>query len=177
MIKWIRWSGLISFVVIITILVLLWLLAAGPLIKMALETAGTKVAEAKVDIHHVDLTLNPLGVVVEGIHITDADNPMTNLISIDRTDADLALIPLLLGKGIIENMSMTGVAFGTERTQSGALNLIESSSKTIESIEKSSVLVENEDSQKFPFSVQMCTRVKGRNCRVYHLLDAFFNFP
>lgn len=119
--QWIRWPGLIAFVVITVLLVAGWLFAAGPLIKYALETAGSQAAGAKVDVESVDLTLSPLGIVVQGVHVTDADSPMTNVVSIGKAEADVSFVPLLLGKGIIEEMSLTGVVFGTPRTISGAI--------------------------------------------------------
>jgi len=119
--QWIRWPGLIGFVVFGVLLVAGWLFAAGPIMKMALEAAGTKAVGGKVDIQSVDLTLSPMGIVVQGVQVTDAENPMTNMISIDKAEADVAFIPLLLGKGIVEEMSLTGVAFGTARIESGAI--------------------------------------------------------
>ncbi len=119
--KWIRWSGLIGFSVTIALLVGAWFFAAAPLIKMSIETLGSKAAGAKVEVEAVELSFNPLGITINGVDVADADKPMENLISIDRTVADLALMPLLVGKGIIEEMSMSGVRFGTPRSVSGAL--------------------------------------------------------
>ncbi len=119
--QWIRWPGLIGFIVVAGLLVAGWLFAAGPLMKMALESAGSKAVGAKVDIASVDLTLNPVGVVIQGVQVADAKSPMTNVVSIERAVADVAFVPLLLGKGIVEELSLSGVAFGTARSTSGAL--------------------------------------------------------
>lgn len=126
--QWIRWPGLIGFVVVTVLLVAGWLFAAGPLMKIALEAAGTKAVGAKVDVGSVDLTLSPLGLVIEDIQVTDVESPMANLVSIQRAEADVAFVPLLLGKGIVEEMSLTGVAFDTARTESGAIEISESES-------------------------------------------------
>lgn len=131
--QWIRWPGLIGFVVFSVLLVAGWLFAAGPLMKMALEAAGTKAVGAKVDVQSVDLTLSPMGIVIQGVQVTDAENPMTNIVSIDRAEADVAFVPLLLGKGIVEEMSLTGVAFGSARTESGAIEQEEATSESSES--------------------------------------------
>ncbi len=121
MTKWIRWSGLIGFTVLIALLVAFWMFAAAPLIKMSIEKFGSQAVGAQIDVKDVSLNFNPLILAIEGVEITDKDAPMTNAVSFDRAKADMSLFPLLLGKSIIQDMSLEGVAFGTPRQTSGAL--------------------------------------------------------
>ena len=64
--QWIRWSGLIGFIVISAIIVLGWLFAAGPLIKYSIETFGSKAAKAKVEVDDVSLSFDPFGIAGAG---------------------------------------------------------------------------------------------------------------
>jgi hypothetical protein len=42
MMKWIRWSGLAGFIVVVALIITLWLFALGPLMKMAIEKYGSE---------------------------------------------------------------------------------------------------------------------------------------
>lgn len=120
--QWIRWSGLVGFIVIMSLLVLGWMFAAAPLIKYSIETFGSQAAGAKVDVGEVKLNFDPLGIEILNVQVANADAPMENLVEFEQALADLELMPLLLGKGIINNLSLTGVEFSTTRLNSGALD-------------------------------------------------------
>ena len=119
--NWIRWSGLIGFVVISAVLIAGWLFAAGPVIKYAIETFGSDANGAKVDVADVALTFDPFGIEISGVEVANSDAPMENLVQFDRAVADIELLPLLLGKGIVNEVAVTGLAFSTARTESGAI--------------------------------------------------------
>ncbi len=124
MTKWIRWSGLLGFVVFIALLVVFWMFAAAPIIKFSIEKFGSEAAGAKVEVEEVILGFNPLLLSINGVQVADKDAPMTNVLSIESSVADLALFPLLLGKTIIHDMSLQGVEFGSPRKTSGALAIV-----------------------------------------------------
>lgn len=128
--QWIRWSGLIGFIAISAILVLGWLFAAGPLIKYSIETFGSKAAKAKVEVADVSLTFDPFGIEISGVQVANSDNPLENVLQFDRAVADIELLPLLLGKGIVNEVALTGVAFSTPRQTSGALVVEKSNAET-----------------------------------------------
>ena len=119
--QWIRWSGLAGFIVIITLLVVFALFAAGPLIKLSIETLGSKAAGAKVDVGEVNLMFDPLAIEVVNVTVANSDKPMENLVQFKQALADLELWPLLLGKVLVDNLKLTGLEFSTERKFSGAL--------------------------------------------------------
>lgn len=118
---WIRWTGLVGFFAITALFVLGWLFVAGPLIKYSIETFGSQAANAKVEVESVSLTFDPLGVEIEGVQVANADKPMENVFQFDRAVADIQLLPLLLGKGIINDVALTGIELSTPRKTSGAL--------------------------------------------------------
>ena len=125
MLKWIRWSGLAGFIVVAGLLVCFWAFAAGPLIKMAIERFGSDAVGAKVDVEDVSFGFNPLSLNIRGVQITDPDAPMTNLISFEKAVANIEPFPLLLGQAIVPELSLEGVATGTQRSVSGAIKKAE----------------------------------------------------
>lgn len=121
MTKWIRWSGLIGFVAVSALIVCFWLFAAGPLTKLAIESFGSDALGAKVDVADVSFGFNPMTITVTGVQLTDKDKPMENIFSFNRAIANIEPFPLLLGKAIIPELTLEGVATGTPRGISGAL--------------------------------------------------------
>ncbi len=132
MIKWIRWSGLISFIILFSALAAFYILAAGPLIKYSIETFGSDALGAKVDVEEVSLGFDPLALHIKGVQVTDPDDHMSNMVSFDTAVANLELFPLLLGKAIIPELTLEGLAFATPRTVSGALAKKETSQNNTE---------------------------------------------
>lgn len=119
MLKWIRWPGLIAFAVVIGGVFAFFLLAAAPLAKSAIETFGTMVNGAKVEVKSVGLSFAPLGIRIQGLQVADEQAPMTNALAFDSAVAELELAPLFAGRGIIKELSIQGLVFGSERTTSG----------------------------------------------------------
>ena len=122
MTKWIRWSGLIGFVVTVALIVTFWLFAAGPLLKMAIEKFGSDAVGAQVNVQDISFAFSPLSLTVTGVQVADKDAPMENVVSFDQAVATLQPFPLLLGKAIIPEMKLQGVAMGSARSESGALD-------------------------------------------------------
>ncbi|WP_283787519.1 TIGR03545 family protein [Bermanella sp. WJH001] len=121
MTKWIRWSGLAGFVMVSALIACFWLFAAAPLTKLAIERFGSDALGAKVDVADVAFGFNPMTITVSGVQLTDKDKPLENIVSFDRAVANIEPFPLLLGKAIIPELSLEGVATGTPRSVSGAI--------------------------------------------------------
>ena len=119
--KWIRWSGLAGFAAVVALLAAIWLLLAPWLIRASIETLGSKVARARVDVQSVSMMFSPIGVEIRGLTVANASQPMENLFEVDRAEASLEVGPLFLGKTIIQELSINGLEFNTARTVSGAL--------------------------------------------------------
>ena len=71
MFSWIRWWGLIVFVVIFGGGAAFFIFAAGPLAKLSIEKGGTMVNGALVEVESASVTFNPLGLKITGLQITD----------------------------------------------------------------------------------------------------------
>ncbi|GAA6135849.1 hypothetical protein NBRC116188_26390 [Oceaniserpentilla sp. 4NH20-0058] len=146
MTKWIRWSGLFGFIIVVTLIACFWLFAAGPLTKLAIEKFGTDALGAKVDVADVKYGLNPLTITITGVQLTDKDAPMENIMSFDSAVANIEPFPLLLGKAIIPELTLDGVATGTQRNVSGAI--AQSQTKDDEQEQPSTESKPNEQSEK-----------------------------
>ena len=120
MTQWIRFSGLAAFFSIITLLVLFWWFAAAPLIKYSIEGLGRELAKAQVDVQEVSLSFDPFGIQLQGIRVENSDDTNENLVEVGKVAADVELLPLLLGKVIINQVALTDVAFSTPRGNSAA---------------------------------------------------------
>ena len=121
MLKMFRWQGLLGFIVIVGLFVLFWMFYASTLIKHTIESYGSNMVGAKVDVGQVNLSFDPLGLELKDLQITDVDHPMKNLVQWKQVNAQMALSPLLSGKVIIQDISMKDLSFNTDRKTSGVL--------------------------------------------------------
>lgn len=119
--KWIRWQGVVAFVVVMGILAAVWLLLVDTWVKRAIEQAGTAAVGAKVELDAADLSLMPLGLTLTRLQMTNPDEPMTNAVEIARIAGTLDPLELLRRKVIIEAMTVDGLRFNTPRRTSGAI--------------------------------------------------------
>lgn len=123
--KWIRLPGVIGFALIGALIAGILFFAMGPIIKTSIEVAGSKMAGAKVDVGKAQFSVAPLGVTLHQVTVADAESPMRNAFEFDEARARLQLGPLILGKGIVESLVVDNLQFDTERTESGALAILE----------------------------------------------------
>jgi uncharacterized protein (TIGR03545 family) len=118
---WIRWPGLVTFVLITGLIVGVWLVIVDALVKRMIEKTGTKIVGAKVELGAADLSLFPLGLTLTRLQVTNPDEPMTNAVEVARIAFTMDGLNLLRRKVLIEEMSMAGMRFHTPRTTSGAI--------------------------------------------------------
>lgn len=121
MTKWIRWSGLIGFLLLAALVAAFLLLAAGPLVRLSIESLGSRANGARVEVGDVSVSFSPFGLRLQQLQVADARQPMRNAVQFDQALAQLEIPPLLLGKVIVRELSVDGLRFGTARTTSGAL--------------------------------------------------------
>jgi uncharacterized protein (TIGR03545 family) len=121
--KLIRWQGLIAFIGIVVLLSVLFIVFADGIAKRAIEKTGTMVVGAVVDLDDVDLALFPLGLKLKGLRVTNPDEPMKNAFEIMRADFSIDASNLLWRKILINEMTVDGVKFNTQRKKSGAIKV------------------------------------------------------
>ena len=132
MLKWIRPAGAVSFLLLIIIVGLFWWLLADWLLKVSIESGGTRLVGARVELANADLTFSPLGFQLTKLQITNPKQPLQNMVQLDKISGSLELMPLLMGQIIIDEMSATGIQFNTLRNTTGAVEqaTIETTSST-----------------------------------------------
>lgn len=114
-----RWSGLIGFVVVLTLLLVIGFCFIDNWVKAGIESGGTRINGAEVTVGDVDLTFSPIGFTLADLRITDAAEPSKNLFELDQARIQLRLAPLFLGRINIEAMIVDGMRTGTERRRPG----------------------------------------------------------
>jgi uncharacterized protein (TIGR03545 family) len=119
--KWIRWQGLIGFLLLVVLAGIFWFLIIDSIVEWGIEKAGTAIVGAKVDLDDADVTFFPLGVRLTRLQVTDKDAPMTNAVEIGRLAFHVDGLNLLRRKVIIDEMAAEGIRFGTPRKSSGAI--------------------------------------------------------
>ena len=130
--KWIRIQGVVAFVIITVALILFTRLFADTLIKKAIETTGTLIIGARVELAEADLTLFPMGLRLTGLEITNPEAPMTNIMEAGQIVLSMEALPLFYRKIIIPEMSATGVRFDTKRAHTGAITKREKKAEPID---------------------------------------------
>ena len=119
--KMIRWSGIIAFIVIVGLITLFNLLFLDSIIERSLEKQASVVLGARVDIGDLDFDIFDLHLEMNDLQVTNPDRPMRNTLEMKTIVFDLAAVPLLKKKFVIENMTVKDIAFDTDRKTSGAL--------------------------------------------------------
>ncbi len=121
MVKWLRWQGLVAFVIIVVGLAAVWMLLIDNIVKVLIERQGSALVGAKVELDRVELTIWPTFVTLNKLQVTDPDNPMTNLLQADVIAFGLDTLAAIEDKIIIDEMTIEGVGFRVPRESSGAL--------------------------------------------------------
>ena len=121
MAQWIRWQGVVAFVVVTGILAGVWFLLVDRFVERAIEHAGTTLIGAKVELDAADVTLFPLGLTLTRLQVTNPEEPMTNAVEIGRIAGTLDALNLLRRKVIVEELAAEGLRLNTQRTTSGAV--------------------------------------------------------
>jgi uncharacterized protein (TIGR03545 family) len=90
-------------------------------IESGLEYAGEKAVGAKVEIDHLHVTINPIGIEFARLQVTNSNDGWKNLFETGKVKFALNFGQLLRGKYIIETMEMNNLILGTKRTTDGSI--------------------------------------------------------
>ena len=118
---WIRWSGVITVLALIGIVVGGGYVLGSWGLKNQLEKTASEAWGAQVDIGSIGLSLSPLAIEVRGLAITDPDQPMQNLLNIERIHLAVNLYHLVVGRFVMEEVDMSGLALNQPRKTSGEI--------------------------------------------------------
>ncbi len=118
----IRKSGWLIFISLTAAILALVYLLAGSLIRAGMVFSLEKTMGAEVNIDKVSLSLAPLALTIRELQVTDKANPSHNSVSFSQANAALELWPALLGYYVINDLTVEGLAFGTERRRPGKVS-------------------------------------------------------
>jgi uncharacterized protein (TIGR03545 family) len=146
-----------AFVAIVGGIVALWVLFADMLVRKGVESAGTSMVGARVELEAADVGFSPARLELRGLAVTNPDEPMRNALEAERLAFDIDWIGLLLDRVHIDEVSVEGLQFGTERATSGAVMATERTVKESGLIDKA-----RERAEIPPLEVPSVETVLGR---------------
>ena len=111
--RFIRWQGLVAFVVLLGIVVGGLYFFAESLTKKAIIKSAEATFGAEVNISEVQLSYSPLKLTVVDLQVTDSDKPEQNLFSFEQAAASVDVWQYLFGKVIIDELEVSQLAFST----------------------------------------------------------------
>jgi uncharacterized protein (TIGR03545 family) len=112
-----RWKAVLPLAVIGGFVALFWVFFADGVARRAAESLGTRAVGARVEIRDLQLGLG--SVTLRGLRVASPHEPFKNLLEADELAGDLAVLPLLEKKVVIDQMAATGLRFGTPRETDG----------------------------------------------------------
>lgn len=104
---------------VIAAAIILFSMFKNVIVKKAITSGGTAAFGAVCEVSDVDF--RPLAgyLSIKNLQIADKSDPWKNVVQIDNITSDFDLTLLLQGKFIVEDMSVTGIQVGTDRTTDG----------------------------------------------------------
>ena len=118
-----RWKGIIFLAVVIGIIIILSLIFTDRWLEYKIESNGTSIAGARVEVDNLDLSLTDLKIRWDRLQVCDRRHTMKNLIETGVCEFDMEFWPLLTRKVIIENFALTGFRTNTDRLTDGKIDL------------------------------------------------------
>lgn len=116
-----RKKGIAILAVFIGILIALALIFTDRWLEKRLEAAGSSLLGARVEIDNLDFSILGLHVRWDSLQATNPNNTMKNILTTGRTEFNMQLVPLLSKKVIIDNIAVTHVTSGSDRTTDGKI--------------------------------------------------------
>ncbi|MCK4908282.1 MAG: TIGR03545 family protein [Planctomycetes bacterium] len=117
-----RIKGIIGFIVVNVLLSVFGFFCAEGMTKSVIESLGSSVVGAKVELADVKISFTKLSLKLEGLQVTDSDDYMKNLVEVREIRFQLGLTQLLEKKISIEDTAIEGIRVGTTRKTSGKLS-------------------------------------------------------
>jgi len=118
----------------------------------------TRANGAEVDLE--DLAVSILGgsASAAGLQVTDAQKPAQNQVAVEKIAADASVLDLLLGRLVLENVELSGVAFNQPRETPG--KVLEAPAKEEEPFDPCEYKVGAEDIEKLEKYVKDAKKIK-----------------
>ncbi|NVK25691.1 MAG: TIGR03545 family protein [Gammaproteobacteria bacterium] len=138
-----RAIGAISFVVTLSAVVAGLYFFTAPAIKCAIIYAGEKATGAETNIEEVVVNWQPFSVEVIGFQQTDANQPTHNLIAFKRANASIDIFEWLLGKTIIDQLTIEALTYDSLRNSRGQVYVSSTNEEQQKAISKQANTLDN----------------------------------
>ncbi len=122
--KWIRWPGLLVFLGVLGLLCFLFVFLIDGFVEREIEKSATALNEARVELDKADVSLFPLGIVLNRLQVTDREDPMRNIVEIAEIRFLIDPEKLSRKKVLIREMTVDKVQLNTPRQSSGAIRAV-----------------------------------------------------
>lgn len=119
--KIIRWSFLSVTLIIIALIAIFNILFFDKILKNVIISSGQLITGAKVEIDYLKTSFTKCSIVINGLRCADRNDYFKNLIDVEKIKFDVRFAPVLRKKILIDEMSLEGLKWGTERKTSGKL--------------------------------------------------------
>ena len=119
--KIIRWSFLLTTIIIIALVAIFNILFFDKILKKVIISTGQVAVGAKVEIDYLKTSFKNCSVTINGFRAADKNNYFKNLVDIEKARFDVRFAPLLRKKVVIDEMSIDGLRWQTDRKTSGEL--------------------------------------------------------
>ena len=119
--KIIRWSFLSTTVVIVVFVIVFNILFLDNILKKTIISLAQSIVGAKVEIDYLKTSLKKCSVSINGLRVADRSDYFKNLIDVEKINFDVRFWSLLRKKFLIDEMSVNGIKWQTQRKTSGQL--------------------------------------------------------
>ncbi|UCD83683.1 MAG: TIGR03545 family protein, partial [Deltaproteobacteria bacterium] len=114
-------KAFIPIAILVALIVVFNIFFLDDLVKRGIEKTGEKIFQAKFEIGYLKLSFKPLSINMRKVQAADASDEWKNLFEMDAVKMSIEPFPLLSKKVIINEMTCSGIEWGTERKTSGKL--------------------------------------------------------
>ena len=114
-----RWKAVLPLVLLGLASLAFWLAFGDRIATHTMESVGTTLVGAEVEIERVHLDLSHGRVEIRGLTVASPFEALQNLLQADVLVADVDPLPLLEKKVVIDRLTATGLKFGTPRATDG----------------------------------------------------------
>jgi len=119
--KLIRWKYVMPRLALALVVAVLFRFGLDPVLKWAIVASGESAVGAKVDLASVETSLRAGEIVISGLAVTNPMSPLRNLLQADRAHLYLDINALLHKRLVIQDGTLSGLRFDTDRETSGEL--------------------------------------------------------
>jgi uncharacterized protein (TIGR03545 family) len=122
--NFLRWKYVLPRLTLLIVVVVGVRFGLDPLLRMILVSAGQSATGAKVDLVAVETSLWEGRLELHELQVANPQSPLRNLFEAERTELSLDVKGLLQKRIVVRNGEISGLAFDTERSESGEIEIV-----------------------------------------------------